>query len=446
MKFTEEDIVRLAPDPAAVASGVAMAKKQKWLTLAATDQVIWGEIQGSAAVPYQTQVDIVSVAFKCTCPSRKFPCLHGLGLLLLYVKEAASFSNSTVPEWVQNWIAKRMAKLQAATEQPKVRTAEALEKLEKDRQKRADDRMELVENGVVELEQWLKDLVRAGLVQLPTKEPNYFDKMAARMVDAKAGGFANLVRALAQLDFVGSDHWKNEALELIAKTYLLIDAFRNIEAQSESIQLSIKNLVGWNLSPKELLESDSIPILDHWLAIGQETEEADDLIVQRNWFWGLETGQSALILNFATKFTPLESLFIPGAVTHAEFLFFNTAWKNRAVMKNCLDTGQLIPTPPTFLNSIQSLLEFQSEVLTTFPWANDIPVLLSNVCMVQTDTFFEVVDRNQNLLPIHRDTTIDQCLNWILLSDTPYQSVAGILRSQALLPLGIFVDEKYYLL
>jgi len=31
-------------------------------------------------------------AFKCSCPSRKFPCKHGLGLLLLYASDQAAFN------------------------------------------------------------------------------------------------------------------------------------------------------------------------------------------------------------------------------------------------------------------------------------------------------------------------------------------------------------------
>ncbi len=446
MKLTEAEIIQLAPDAAAVKAGGAMARKEKWITIAASDRVIWGEIKGSAALPYQTAVDIQNTAFKCSCPSRKFPCLHGLGLLLLFAKEEAQFLPMTEPNWVEAWISKRIAKLQSSTEPPKIQSPEALEKLEKGRQKRADDRFDLVESGLLELDQWLKDLIRAGLLQLPSRPPKYFEKIAARMVDAKAAGFANFVRRLSQLDYVGSDQWKEEALDIITKMYLLIDAFRNLSVQSEPMQLSIKNLVGWNLSPKELLESDVASIDDQWLVLGHEKEEIDEIVVHRHWFSGLESGRSAIILEFATRFNTVQQLFVPGTVYHASFLFFNTAWQQRAVMKTCLQETATLSKMPQLLDSIEEMLDFRAQVLGLFPWANDIPVLLRNVRLVPTGDFFEIVDIDGYLLKIHPNTSRNTCLNWLLHVETEYQSVAGILRDNSLLPLGIFVHNQYVIL
>ncbi len=45
-----------------------------------------GLCQGSGRQPYQARVDLAEPAFKCSCPSRKFPCKHGLALLLLFAK------------------------------------------------------------------------------------------------------------------------------------------------------------------------------------------------------------------------------------------------------------------------------------------------------------------------------------------------------------------------
>ena len=339
-----------------------------------------------------------------------------------------------------------MSQRNANAEPAKVQSPEALEKLEKGRQKRASERLELVESGLQELDQWLKDLIRSGLLQLPSKTANYFDKMAARMVDAKATGCANLVRKLSQVDFVGSDQWKEDALVIIAKMYLLIDAFRNLSAQSQPMQLSIKNLVGWNLSPKELLESDGEAVLDHWLVLGHEKEEIDDLMVHRNWFWGLETGRSAIILEFATRFITVEQVFQPGTVYHASFMYFNTAWQHRAVMKTCLVEAAPLPKLPLFLESAAAVMNYKAGILGASPWANDIPVLMSDVRLKPNGAAFDLIDKEGYVVRLHPNTPKDRCLNWLLHVETEYQSIAGILRDGTLLPLGIFTPKAYFIL
>src|SRR5271154_2663051 len=98
--FTEDQIIGLAPDTGSIKSGRDLAIASKWVRFGASEKTVWGECQGSGALPYQTCVDLTNEpAFKCTCPSRKFPCKHGLGLLLLYCRQAASFGQD-LPDWV----------------------------------------------------------------------------------------------------------------------------------------------------------------------------------------------------------------------------------------------------------------------------------------------------------------------------------------------------------
>src|SRR5437660_1496499 len=81
--WTTEQILALAPDAGSAKAGKELASPRKWLTLGQEGQAAWGECQGSGAHPYQTKIDLSEPAFQCTCPSRKFPCKHALGLFLL---------------------------------------------------------------------------------------------------------------------------------------------------------------------------------------------------------------------------------------------------------------------------------------------------------------------------------------------------------------------------
>ena len=95
--WSPERVAALAPDSASAAAGQSLANVRKWSALGRSDRAIWGLCQGSGKQPYQARVDLAEPAFKCSCPSRKFPCKHGLGLLLLFAKKADAFSRGDEP-------------------------------------------------------------------------------------------------------------------------------------------------------------------------------------------------------------------------------------------------------------------------------------------------------------------------------------------------------------
>ena len=65
--------------------------------------MIWGLAKGSGKKPYQTQVDIVEFAYKCSCPSRKFPCKHALGPMFLAADDEKLLTETELLEQVQAW-------------------------------------------------------------------------------------------------------------------------------------------------------------------------------------------------------------------------------------------------------------------------------------------------------------------------------------------------------
>ena len=100
MNLSDEQVLAMAPDDSSRKSGKDLANPAKWVSKGIGEHALWGECQGSGSKPYQTQIDTGNMAFKCSCPSRKFPCKHGLGLLLLYSRQPGSFDTQTPPAWV----------------------------------------------------------------------------------------------------------------------------------------------------------------------------------------------------------------------------------------------------------------------------------------------------------------------------------------------------------
>ena len=85
MELTSESVLALAPDASSVKAAQALLKPGQWPTLGFNENAVWGECKGSGSKPYQVEADLSGPVFKCTCPSRKFPCKHSLALLLLRV-------------------------------------------------------------------------------------------------------------------------------------------------------------------------------------------------------------------------------------------------------------------------------------------------------------------------------------------------------------------------
>jgi hypothetical protein len=106
--LTPDQIRSLAPDAAAARAGETLSARRHWSGLGRDDRAVWGRCQGSGKDPYQVVVDLAGPAFRCSCPSRKFPCKHALGLMLLGAVDPAAIGPSAVaPAWAAGWLAGR---------------------------------------------------------------------------------------------------------------------------------------------------------------------------------------------------------------------------------------------------------------------------------------------------------------------------------------------------
>lgn len=79
-----DDIKDKAPDRKAFATAKKLATPGKWSALGQDgDNILWGTALGSRGDQYSVYIDLSRDALECSCPSRKRPCKHALGLLIL---------------------------------------------------------------------------------------------------------------------------------------------------------------------------------------------------------------------------------------------------------------------------------------------------------------------------------------------------------------------------
>ena len=448
MGFSEEQVKSLAPKPAAFNAGKKLSAAAKWDEFAKSDRAIWGAIRGSGSKPYLTRIDMQSLAYKCTCPSRQFPCKHAIGLMLLYGREEATFEAKEEPEWVAEWLDKRHVRQEKQAKEPeKEQTDEEKERSEKSKARTQAKRLEEVIEGAKELELWLKDLVRTGLLGLPEIKPSAFEKVAARMVDAKAPGLAGWVRSLARLNYQQQNQWQDEALQITSKLYLLIQAIKNHDNLSPAWQQTIKNLSGWSQSSKALLADENAEtIKDHWLVIGQQEETNDDITVQRNWLIGCQSGRQALILNFATRFSTFETNVLPGALIEGELAFFPSVLPYRAAIKQSREVSSTLTHSPPCFEGWHEAATARQEMARTNPWYAEQPMALQSARLANLEGRWVVIDQHERWMPVNNSFTLDHCLRWLSITGNAPMHFTGVVRNGSVLPLGLIDEQNYTLL
>ncbi|MEO5893549.1 MAG: SWIM zinc finger family protein [Ferruginibacter sp.] len=389
MNLSEDQILALAPDEASKKAGRDLSGPSKWVSKGANEQALWGECQGSGSKPYQTQIDLAGMTFKCSCPSRKFPCKHGLGLLLFQAKQPVLFTEKEAPAWVAEWLKKKQEKTEKKPEGASQPVDEAAQF------KRQQAREKGVADGIEELLRWMKDIVRNGILPIPEKGPAFFSAMAKRMIDAKAPGLAGMVKNLGNTDFF-IEGWQSTFMDQLARIYLVISGFKNKDNISPSLKEDVRNWIGFTQNQDELKEKNGIT--DTWLVLGKQVTEDDNLATERNWLYGTQSGQYALVLQFSVPGQGTNFSLTPGMVLQAELVFFPSAEPMRAIIKRQLSTGNQARV--TGLSSWLKVAESATNSNVRVPFTQERPYIIQQLKPVQYNSQWWLADRENRLVQL----------------------------------------------
>ncbi|MEM9546714.1 MAG: SWIM zinc finger family protein [Bacteroidota bacterium] len=446
--FTEQQIEKLAPKESTFKAGKKLALAAKWETLEKSDRAIWGSVRGSGKKPYLTQIDTANIAYKCTCPSRQFPCKHAVGLMLVNSIDPAAFTVTKEPDYVQEWLDKRAKRAEKVDKEEKEITEEEKEKRSSAKAKREDDKLKLTLAGVSELKLWLKDLVRIGLLELPNRPSAYFDTMIERMVDCKAPGLGGWVRALKNLPYREQQIWQDRALDILAKLFLLIKAAEHLDQYPDAEQKAIKSLLGWTFIQKELAtDPNSISLKDRWLVLGSHSEIQEDLTITRYWLYGLDLGKDALIIRFYNKFSNAEHHpIVEGTAIEAELTFYPGFDPHRAFIKKQKEVIQSLRIESKLMDNWQSYQDHLMQNIQRNPWTNNRAGLISNVKIVNLSQGLAAVDKDRKYFLLSPELEEDKVSTLLLNSVGERINMAFVNRNEGILPLGLFIENKYQVL
>ncbi|MER6199631.1 SWIM zinc finger family protein [Streptomyces sp. NPDC001586] len=380
VRWTAEQVLALAPDNASRKAGSRLGGAGPWSQIGGSASgSVWGLCKGSGSTPYRTVVDLAGPAYKCSCPSRKFPCKHALGLLLLWSAEGVG-EPGEAPDWAAQWLADRAAK----AARPAAGAAGPVD--EEGARKRAERRAARVGAGVTELEQRLADLVRGGLAGQEQGGYARWEETAARMVDAQAPGLASRVRELGTIPSCGPG-WPARMLEEAALLHLLDRAWLGVAGLPEQLAATVRSRVGLPAS------GEGEAVRDRWLVLAQYDSVSPDgrLTTRRIWLRGLQGGRPALVLDFGPPGrSPGLSLPV-GLALEAELRFRPGSAGLRADLGERLSAAVPCAGVPAGV-STGAALEAYGAALREDPWLESWPVVLGPVVPIPGELGWQLAD------------------------------------------------------
>ena len=308
-------------------------------------------------------VDLSGPAYRCSCPSRKFPCKHVLALLLLVRRFGAGRRGGSAR------LGRFLAHRPRGQGQPRTIRRAGQPKDPRAAARRAEQRETRVASGLAELDRWLCDQVRQGLAASQQAGYAHWDDIAARMVDAQAPGLAERLRALASVPHSGAG-WDGRLLEEYALLHLIAVAYRRQAELPTPLRDTVRSRIGFSLRQADVLAGGQ-PIRDHWQVLARRDLEQDRIRTRRTWLRGRKTGRDALLLSFAAAGQALDDSLAVGADADADLVFYPGAVPLRAVLARHDDGAPGGGPPdggPPDGGTIAGLLAGYAAALAADPW------------------------------------------------------------------------------
>lgn len=394
VRWTADQVLALAPDAPSRKAGSKLGVAGPWSEAGSSSEgTVWGLCKGSGSKPYQTIVDIADSAgpaYKCSCPSRKFPCKHALGLLLLWAGADGTVPDGEPPAWAGQWLAGRRKRAEDKRSPAPAAAAPADPEAAR---RRAEKRAERITAGVTELEQRLGDLLRGGTAAAEQAGYGMWEETAARMVDAQAPGLAARVRELGAIPASGPG-WPVRLLEECALLHLLVRGWLHRDGLPDGLAATVRSRVGLPAQP------EGPPLRDHWLVLAQYDTWDGKLTTRRIWLYGTESGRTALLLSYgAAGRAPALALPV-GLLLDAELTGYAGARRLRAELGEQFTAPAPTARRPPGVRTDEAAARY-GEALRDDPWLETCPVTLSAVIPTRHGEAWQLADADgASALPV----------------------------------------------
>ncbi len=402
---THDQVLSLAPDRSASAAAVPLAVPAAWSAAGCDDDAVWGQYIATSAEPYNVAVDLSDdvggPAYRCNCPSRKIPCKHTLGLLLLHASGAVAPSRRL--PFAAEWLRRRQAK---AAEQAPEESAAGTSVPSQDggdvaaaevgalgggsrapeaphgsvdpaRLKRQFERADRMRAGLQELDRWLADRIRVGLAAAELSDDATWERLAARLVDAQCGALANRVKRVAAK--VGQHaRWHEDVLEEMALLHALAVGAQRTGTLPVDLADGVHAATGLTVAKDDVLAT--VPSTARWIVAGESRTREDRITVQRTWL-AADPGASstkarptwAMVLSFGAFGNEVTTEHQVGTVFEADLHWYPGGIPLRALLGRI--HSEPVPNskgPP--MSTIAEALDAVGRAVAGEPWIERYPM------------------------------------------------------------------------
>lgn len=416
LHWTVDQVTAMAPDAAGVSAGRKLAVPATWEGLGCHESMVWGAIRGSGKTPYVVGIDGEGPAFKCSCPSRKFPCKHGVALGFLVAEHLDAIPVAEPPSWMTEWVASRRERETKQRDREAQRASEPIddetrERRERDRERRVEKREANMTQGVAMAREWLRDLVRRGLARTTESGVRPFEEFAARLVDAQCPGLASRVRELS--DTMHAERsWQDLFLERVGRLHLLLEAAARLdtEAWREVERYELRSQLGVPLTRDEVFASGERR-QDRFAVLAVTLEVSEGLRVRRAFAFGCNTRTWVMLLDFAHAAASFPYVLVPDVQWEGEVVCYPGLPGQRVLPTQDLATRPLEAWPgEAFLTIAENEQRIAAEQRAN-PWLELWPVGLRAVRVHREGVESHVVDADRRAWALHRS-----CDPWILMA------------------------------
>ncbi len=306
-KISEQYITVLAPNATAVSNGRKISGKGGFVKRfrSEDDTFYMGECAGSGKSNYITSADFVEEehpVFRCSCPSRQFPCKHSLALLF-EISQEKEFELCEIPEDILQKRKKKEARAaKSATEKkegtPKVNKAARTKKIKKQLE------------GLKLTEEMMCNLLQAGLGTMGGNSIKTYRSLAKRLGDYYLAGPQLYVnRLILEMEAFQKDgdscHYR-EAIHILVQLRALVkksDAYLKEKLEKDEIgdddSILYEELGGiWKLEQLQALgmKKENANLLQ--LSFQVIYDEARKEFIDTGWWADIENGEISVSRNY----------------------------------------------------------------------------------------------------------------------------------------------------
>ena len=435
MHQTPEKILSLAPDAATASRGRQLGSAYKWRGLGGNPEYIWGECRGRGLTYYRVQADLKASAYHCACPSKKRPCKHILGLLLILANDSEAFRvHEEIPDWVSRWIERREKAEEPLSPEEQARREEQ-RALAKSRKR--DQRLERMAEGFRDLENWLLDMLRQGLAASEQQGDSFWQAFSTRMTDMQLRGISRRIRGLPEMIEKDLD-WPGRILMGLADIYLVARGFEQLETLPLPLQQELLSIAGITNRKDDLLQQAGL--VDEWAVVGQIEREEENLKMRKVWLYGRRSRQKALILDYVHQSMEFDDQWITGTIVPAELVFYPSAYPLRALSRRRKASKEELSRLKGYA-TLKEMKYAYAAALSKNPWLLDFPCVLNQLTPVVRKDQIVLLDKEQHYIPVPGNAS----LGWQLLALSGGHpiDVFGEWTGTQLLPLSTLCENRF---